>query len=419
LAGLSVIDAVTAICCFTAVIVTGVAAATPRVVTVNVADVVPAGTVTEDGTIAAAMFELERKTGTPPTGAAAEIVTVPVALLPPTMVTGFSERDVGSGPLVAREACAEETPRVAVMVVATSLPTATVDAVNVAVEDVAGTVTEAGTVTTDVSEEERVTATPPVGAGPLIVTVPVDACPPATAVGLNEIDRTIGAAVRASAALFVAPPYAAEIVTEERVPVVRVVTGNVAVLAPAATRTFAGTIAFAGLELVSVTVAPPVGAGPFNVTVAVGASPRGTLNRSSVVENAWIEGTTVKIAVFEVPPDAAVIVTIVFVATANVVTAKVVDEAPAGTVAVAGTVAAAVFELVNVTTVPPGAPRPFIAIMAIDVEVPKAAYGARVKESGIGTAEVVSEALRLKPAFVAVIVVDPVVVVGSVGIANV
>lgn len=199
----------------------------------------------------------------------------------------------------------------------------------------------------------------------------------------------------------------------------RVVTEKVADLAPAATTTLVGTVASGVLELVRVTVAPPAGAGPFSVTVAVGIWPRVTLDRSSVVENAWIVGATVTMAAFEVPPDAAVIVTFVFVATVNVVTGKVVDEAPAGTVTFAGTVAADVFELVNVTTVPPGTPTPFSVMVAVDVEDPKAVDGARASESGIGTPEVVRTAVRLKPAFVAVIVVVPVVVVGSVGIANV
>jgi hypothetical protein len=203
------------------------------------------------------------------------------------------------------------------------------------------------------------------------------------------------------------------------VPLVRVVTGKVADLAPTATTTLAGTVAFAVLELVSVTVAPPVGAGPFNVTVAVGIWPRVTLVRSSVVENAWSVGATVCVAVFEVPPEAAVIVTFVFEATVKVVTVNVVDTDPAGTVTFAGTVAAAVFELVKVTTVPPVRAAPFSATVAVDVEDPKAVDGARVTESGIGTAEVVSATVRLPPAFVAVIVVAPVVVARSVGIANV
>lgn len=74
--------------------------------------------------------------------------------------------------------------------------------------------------------------------------------------------------------------------TDEAAPPTRVVTAYVAVLAPAATTTLAGTVAFVTLELVKVTVAPPAGAGALRVTVAVGVWPRVTLTRSSVVEKA-------------------------------------------------------------------------------------------------------------------------------------
>jgi hypothetical protein len=206
LAGLTVTDAVTAVCCFTAEIVTGVAAPTPRVVTANVADVAPAGTVNEVGTVATATLGLRRKMGTPPAGAAVEIVTVPVTLLPPTIAAGASVRPVGSGAVAVSDALVEEVPRAAEMAVRTSLPTTVVVAVNVAVEAAAGTVTDAGTPATMLSEDDRATTAPPVGAGPLMVTVPVDDCPPATTEGVKATERTTGVAVRASATVFVAPP---------------------------------------------------------------------------------------------------------------------------------------------------------------------------------------------------------------------
>jgi hypothetical protein len=57
--------------------VTEVAVVTVPVVTEKVADVAPRATVTEAGTLAAA-FGLESDTTTPPEGAAAVRVTVPV-----------------------------------------------------------------------------------------------------------------------------------------------------------------------------------------------------------------------------------------------------------------------------------------------------------------------------------------------------
>ncbi len=53
---------------------------------------------------------------------------------------------------------------------------------NVVVSAPAGTVTEAGT-TALVEFEERLTARPPAGAGPVIVRVPVEGAPPMTVAG--------------------------------------------------------------------------------------------------------------------------------------------------------------------------------------------------------------------------------------------
>lgn len=65
---------------YDAVIVAGVAALTSPAVTVNVADVAPACTVTDDGTIAALELD-DSVTTAPPAGAAELRVTVPVTVL--------------------------------------------------------------------------------------------------------------------------------------------------------------------------------------------------------------------------------------------------------------------------------------------------------------------------------------------------
>jgi hypothetical protein len=61
-------------------------------------------------------------------------------------------------------------------------------------------------------------------------------------------------------------------------------TGNVALVAPAATVTLEGTLAAAVLLLESATCAPPDGAAPLNVTVPVEEFPPVTLVEFSVIE---------------------------------------------------------------------------------------------------------------------------------------
>jgi len=80
--------------------VTGVEAATAKVVTVNVALVAPAGIVTLAGTVAAAVLSLERETTAPPLRADALRTTLPVEADPPLTLVGFSvsEVRVGGGP---------------------------------------------------------------------------------------------------------------------------------------------------------------------------------------------------------------------------------------------------------------------------------------------------------------------------------
>jgi hypothetical protein len=98
-----------------AVIVTGAEALTAYVVTVKVALVAFAGTVTEDGTEAAEVVPEETVTRAPPEGARPLRVTVATELLtPPTSSTGESESDPTPAGLMVREAEAEDVPKVAV-----------------------------------------------------------------------------------------------------------------------------------------------------------------------------------------------------------------------------------------------------------------------------------------------------------------
>ena len=79
--------------------VTAVDVATALVLTVNVALVAPAATVTLEGTLAAAVLLLESVTCAPPAGADPLSVTVPVEEFPPATLVGFSESEesVGGG----------------------------------------------------------------------------------------------------------------------------------------------------------------------------------------------------------------------------------------------------------------------------------------------------------------------------------
>ena len=64
--------------------------------------------------------------------------------------------------------------------------------VNVALLTPAATVTLAGTVAAAVLSLESETTAPPLGAGPLRVTVPVEGDPPVTLIGLSAIEESAG-----------------------------------------------------------------------------------------------------------------------------------------------------------------------------------------------------------------------------------
>ena len=66
-------------------------------VTVKVADVESCATVTLEGTLAAALLELESDTATPPVPAASVRLTVPVPDWPLTIVLGLTETLLSAG----------------------------------------------------------------------------------------------------------------------------------------------------------------------------------------------------------------------------------------------------------------------------------------------------------------------------------
>jgi len=176
-----------------AVIVDDALLDTRLVVTVNVAVVAPAATVTVAGTVAAAVLLLLRVTTAPPVGAGPFSVTVPVDELPPVTDVGFKLTELGAGALTASAAVCVVLLYVAEIVDDVLLATALVVTVKVAVVAFAATVTLAGTVAAAVLLLLSVTTTPPVGAAPFSVTVPVDAVPPVTDVGFKPTELGAGA----------------------------------------------------------------------------------------------------------------------------------------------------------------------------------------------------------------------------------
>jgi len=123
------------------------------------------------------------------------------------------------------------------------------------------------------------TTTPPAGAGPLRVTVPVAVLPPHTVVGLivSDWSVTLGAGLTVRVAVRETPPAEAVIVTLVALETARVETVKVALVVPAGTVTVLGTVATLGLLLLRFTTNPPDGAGAVRVTVPVLLLPPTTL----------------------------------------------------------------------------------------------------------------------------------------------
>ena len=220
--------------------------------------------------------------------------------------------------------------------------------VNVAEVAPAATVTLAGKVALD-ELDERATTTPPVGAGPLRVTVPVEDDPPATEVG-DKLSDVTAAGFTVSVALTETPVSVPVIFAATVAVTGEVVTVNVVEVDPAGTVTVAGTTALLLLEA-RLTTKPPVGAGPVRAAVPVEALPPVTVAGVRAIElNA--EAVIPKFALSDVVPSVAVSVAVVAAVTADVVTVNVALLAPGATVTVGGTTALALLDE-RVTVIPP------------------------------------------------------------------
>lgn len=158
--------------------------------TLNVALVKPASTVTFTGVCAAPTWLLDRVTSVPLAGAAALRVTVPVTLVPPVTLVCAKVNDASTGGLTVRTA-ERETPKVAVIFAGVELPTGLVLTLNTAVVAPPATVTLVGVCAAALSLE-RVTTAPTAGAAPFKVTVPDDGLPPVRLVGLRTTEVRVG-----------------------------------------------------------------------------------------------------------------------------------------------------------------------------------------------------------------------------------
>lgn len=165
-------------------IVSDLFVATASVVTVKVAVVEPAGTITEAGTEADGSLEVRFTVIEVPVGGAPFRVTVPVETIPPTTVVGANVTLATVGGVIVRFAVTGEPSFVAVMVAVAVVPTALVVTVNVPVVFPAAIATVAGTVALALFDA-KVIVTPPAGAGSFKVIVPVEGVLPNTEVGFS------------------------------------------------------------------------------------------------------------------------------------------------------------------------------------------------------------------------------------------
>jgi hypothetical protein len=215
-----------------------VTAVTPVVVPVNVTLVAPAGTVTVAGTVTA-LLALDNVTTVPAGPAADPRVTRNVMLLPPLRDVGDADNAVITAAFTTTFSDLLIAPWDATTVPAVSESTATDVAVKLAESAPSGTVTVAGTVIAGLLLTKS-TVTPPAGAIPVNVTLPMVDAPPFSIVDIESVDNTGAATVMVL--VMVVPLADAVVVTTVFVSTTSADTGKVADVAPSATVTDEGIV---------------------------------------------------------------------------------------------------------------------------------------------------------------------------------
>jgi hypothetical protein len=284
----------------------------------------------------------------PPAGAFPVSFIVPVTVLPPTGVLLGKPIVRTRGARTFSVPVTERLPVVPVTTTLVSAPVTSVVAEKSTVVAFAGTVTDAGTLTSGFALI-NVTTVPPAGAGDCNVTIPGVVKPPVTLAGVNVTVRITGVAITSVPDL-VTPLSVARIAALTFAATAFVVTVTAAFTAPAGIVTFAGTVASAMDELTSTTT-PPAGAGVSMVIVAVDVLPPATDVGERVTE-IGAGPRTVSDVVTVTPLFVALSVAVALLWINVVATLNVAVVAPAPTVTLAGTDAAARLDD-NVTTRPP------------------------------------------------------------------
>jgi hypothetical protein len=235
--------------------------------------------------------------------------------------------------------------------------------------------------------EESVTTAPPVGAAVVSVAVPVDAAPPTTLDGFNATVASDGAAAIACGVNLRTTDHALAVPAEFtactrhqccRAPSVGAVNcDEVTVLS---TTNGAANV----LESSTWTrydVAP--GTSDQSTTNGwAGVAPCAGLTKAGAV---GAGGVTVNVALRVLPPDEPEMLTVVEDVTAVVVTVNVLLVVPAGTVTLAGTVAAAEVSD-RVTTVPPAGAAAVRVTVPVDEAPPATLDGLRASADRVGPA---------------------------------